>query len=228
MVNAITAEARRRGITRLCHFTRSSALPHVLEAGAIRAVGDLRRSADFYRPTDTKRLDNHLDHISCSIEYPNVWYLRAAQNKDVIFTDWIVFLLDIALLDEPEIKFSPHNAASPTAPIKDGREAFDKLFANNVTQYRRRTGHPDWWPTSDQAEVLVRGPIPMSKVQGIVVRDENQAELETYRMRALLPNAAIPQFIIAPTFFTPEDLSVAVRSGRRPVELRYGSAPVRH
>lgn len=222
MVNAITTEARRRGITRLCHFTRSSTLPHVVEAGAIRAVGALRRSADFYRPTDTKRFDNHLDHVSCSIEYPNVWYFDTARKQDSIFTDWIVFLLDIALLDEPETKFSPRNAASPTASIAGGLEAFDKLFADNVTIYSRRPGHPDWWPTSDQAEVLVRGPIPMSKVQGIVVRDEDQAELETYRMRELLPNAAIPQLIIAPTFFTPRDLSNAVRSGRRPGEIRYG------
>ncbi|WP_181320111.1 DarT ssDNA thymidine ADP-ribosyltransferase family protein [Saccharothrix carnea] len=227
-MNAITAEARRRGITRLCHFTRSSALPHVVEAGAIRSVGDLTRSADFYRPTDTKRLDNHLDHVSCSIEYPNVWYLKVVQDRDAVFTDWIVFLMDITLLDEPEAKFSPHNAASRTVPITGGREGFDMLFANNVNQYRRRTGHPDWWPTSDQAEVLVRSPIPISKVQGIVVRDEDQAERETYRMRGLLPNAAIPQLIVAPEFFTPKALSVAVRSGRRPVESRYGSAPVRH
>lgn len=222
MMKAITVEARRRGIARLCHFTRSGTLPHVVEAGAIRSAGDLRRSAEFHRPTDTKRLDNHLDHVSCSIEYPNVWYFKTVQDKDAVFVDWIVFLLDISLLDEPDTKFSPHNAASRTSSIMGGREAFDMLFAKNTTQYPRRPGHPDWWPTSDQAEVLVRGPIPMSKVLGIVVRDQDQAERETYRMREILPNATIPQIIIAPGFFTPKALSVAVRSGRRPVELRYG------
>lgn len=90
----IVAKARSRGITRLCHFTRSVNLVHILVMGEIRAKDELERSVEGYRFTDDRRLDGHHAHVSCSVEYPNSWYLDQARKRDPNFRDWVVLDLE--------------------------------------------------------------------------------------------------------------------------------------
>jgi hypothetical protein len=222
-VNTIQTEAQRRGVTRLCHFTKSANLAHILATGEIRDALTLRQSTEGFRPTDETRLDGHPDHINCSIEYPNTWYLEKVMIRDPHFKEWVILTLDPSLLSIPGAKFCPYNAARASGTsIRSGPSAFNALFASTVIGNTRRTrlsDHPDWWPTDDQAEVLLPGPIPLGRVLSVIVRDAGQAELEHYRLTQHLDmGAVLPPIVIAPTLFDKYPLSRTVRSGRRPIE----------
>ena len=61
---------------------------------------------------------------------------------------------------------------------QEGVTAFDSLFADVVEGdrvYRRGPRHPDFLPTDEQAEVLIPDRISRPDVQGVVVRDDDQA-----------------------------------------------------
>ncbi|WP_435286188.1 DarT ssDNA thymidine ADP-ribosyltransferase family protein [Streptomyces bacillaris] len=219
-------EAQRRGITRLCHFTKSANLSHILATGELRDALTLRASTEGFRPTDLARLDGLPDHINCSIEYPNTWYLDRAMADDPHFKEWVILDLDPALLTLPGAKFCPYNAARGRGiGIRSGFAAFTDLFEASVSgnATRARTPHhPDWWPTDDQAEVLLPGPIPLARVRGVIVKDAEQAELEHYRLtRHLDMGSVMPPLSIAPGLFDKYQLSRTVRAGRRPAELPF-------
>ncbi|MGX1886582.1 DarT ssDNA thymidine ADP-ribosyltransferase family protein [Streptomyces sp. NPDC055287] len=219
-------EAQRRGITRLCHFTKSANLSHILATGEIRDAVTLRASNEGFRPTDLARLDGLPDHINCSIEYPNTWYLDRAMADDPHFREWVILDLDPALLTLPGAKFCPYNAARGRGTgIRSGFAAFTALFEASVSgnATRARTPqHPDWWPTDDQAEVLLPGPIPLAHVRRVIVKDAEQAELEHYRLtRHLEMGSVLPPLSVAPVLFNKYQLSQTVRAGRRPAELPF-------
>jgi hypothetical protein len=209
----------------LCHFTKSSNLAHILSTGEIRSRASLEQSIDGYRPTDGKRWDGHLEHICCGVEYPNVWYLEKARERDPVFLDWVVLVLDVELLGVSGVKFCSHNAARRGASIQEGVGAFSALYAERVEGRVREDDHPDWWPTDDQAEVLVPGPVPLSAIRAVIVEDEVQAELEAFRLKCVdVP--IVPPFSVAPALFHSRQLSSAVRRGRRPSELpAWSSSP---
>lgn len=76
-LDGIEEEATRRNITRLCHLTPFRNLLHIASGSGLRSVADLSNDERaVFDQQDLERYDNHPDHISCSIEYPNVWYLR--------------------------------------------------------------------------------------------------------------------------------------------------------
>ena len=97
-MSSIVTEARERGITRLCHITKSVNLPHILTTRQLSGTDELERSAEGYRPNDENRWDGHRAHVHCSLEYPNGWYLDSARERDPNFRDWIVLVLDVELL----------------------------------------------------------------------------------------------------------------------------------
>ncbi|MFD0394378.1 DarT ssDNA thymidine ADP-ribosyltransferase family protein [Streptomyces nogalater] len=192
----ILAQARARGITRLCHFTKSANLSHILDSRQIRPVAVLQTAADAFRPADTQRLDGALDFTFLSVEYPNTWYLAQAASRDRNFRDWVILTLDVELLATCGARFCAYNSARDrSAGALPGAAGFNAMFAPTVPgklARRRAQGHPSWWPTDDQAEVQIPGVIPLSAVRSVIVRDEAQAELEHFRhvqfgMAALLP-----------------------------------------
>ncbi|NMA69351.1 MAG: hypothetical protein GX958_08030 [Desulfitobacterium sp.] len=81
-------EIETRGITRLCHFTRSQKDVHILtsETG-IKAVDFIEK--DIYDVNDPLRLDGKKSYVNCSIQYPNYWYWKegtipwSAGSRDV-------------------------------------------------------------------------------------------------------------------------------------------------
>lgn len=94
-------------------------------------------------------------------------------------------------------------------------------MSGNATR-TRTARHPGWWPTDDQAEVLLPGPIPLSHVHSVIVKDAEQAKLEHYRLTQHLDmGAVLPPLIIAPALFDKYLLSQTVRAGRRPAELAF-------
>jgi hypothetical protein len=220
-VDDVLAEARHRGVSRLCHVTSAGNFAHILAVGEIRDMKELEKSADAYRPADDKRRDGHLEHICCSIEYPNTWYLNKARERQPNFPDWVILTLDIDILRTPGIKFCPYNAARNKGKgVHSGADAFRSLYSDSVLGRTRMSSHPSWWPTDDQAEVLVPGPIPVSNVRSVIVKDTEQARLEHFRLTNFLTTPQnIPQFIVAPTLFDASKLSESVRSGLRPAEF---------
>ena len=115
VMNGIRERARRRGITRLCHFTPSRNLAHIAsDSNGLLASRHLQDDeAAIFNPTDKVRLDGYPGHVCCSIQYPNAWYFRKARDNERLFPDWVVLLIDVRYLWQAGTKFCPRNAAAP-------------------------------------------------------------------------------------------------------------------
>lgn len=224
-MNGIRAHALRRGITRLCHFTPSRNLAHIArDSRGILASRHLQNDETaIFNPTDKERMDGYPDHVCCSIQYPNAWYFRMARGKERLFLDWVVLLIDSSYLWRASTKFCARNAAAGYGRgVRSGAAAFDALFApsvEGVRTYRRGPKHPNFLPTDEQAEVLIPDRIGGNDVNGVVVRDDDQAALETSRLR--LVGLPVPRIVVVPEFFDPRALSGRLRSGLVPVEREY-------
>ncbi len=220
----IRDEALKRRISRLCHFTQSRKLSHILsDLDGVWATSKLKEKApDLLDQTDNIRLDGHLDHICCSVEYPNTWYLSKIRDNDPLFKDWVIVFLNPALLWRDRTLFSPRNAAAHTGTlIQEGYAGFSRLFAPSLVGAGGRT----FWrtaqmlsccPTDDQAEVLVYEHIQRSDILGLGVLSETQARTEKLRL-SFIPSATNPDFYVAPEIFTGRWSSL-VRRGQRPKE----------
>ena len=164
-----------------------------------------------------------MDHVCCSIQYPNAWYFKKARKEERLFLDWVVLLIDARYLWQAGAKFCQRNAAAGRGKfVRSGVAAFEALFADTVEgrdTYRRGPRHPDFLPTDEQAEVLIPDRIGRGDVNGVVVQDEKQAALEISRLD--LAGLTVPRFVIVPKFFDPYALSGSLRSGRLPVEREY-------
>ena len=155
VMNGIRERANRRGITRLCHFTPSRNLAHI--ASDTRGILGSRHlevdEAAIFNPTDKVRLDGYTGHVCCSIQYPNAWYFRRAQENERLFPDWVVLLVDARYLWQVGTKFCPRNAAAEHGRlVHEGATAFESLFAEVVAGfdvYRRGPQHPDFLPTDE-------------------------------------------------------------------------------
>ena len=224
-MNDLRAHAIRRGITRLCHFTPSRNLAHIMNdvRGVLASCHLADDESAIFHPTDKDRLDGYPDHVCCSIQYPNGWYFKKARTLDTLFLDWVVLLIDRHYIWQPGTKFCPRNAAARHGRlVRDGVAAFEALFATSVDgvkTYRRGPEHPDCLPTDEQAEVLIPDQVGLSDVNGFVVRDEEQAAREASRLH--LMHVPIPRIVIVPEFFEPQALSRRLRTGRIPAEREY-------
>lgn len=230
MKEAIRVSAQTRGITRLCHFTPSRNLGHIAtqSMGVLATQHLLDDEKAILNPTDLERLDGYPDHVCCSIQYPNAWYFRKAQEKERLFRDWVVLLIAAHYLWLPGTKFSPRNAAANSGrSVRSGAEAFEALFAPHIEgakgmTFQRLPSHPLWLPTDEQAEVLIPDRIHRQDILGVVVRDRSQARREAARLEDL--NEPVPRIFIAPQFFSAGELSRSLRSGHLPAEEEYDLA----
>jgi hypothetical protein len=227
MSSSIKTEAQLRGITRLCHFTPSRNLVHIASSSdGVRSSSALRsdQSACF-TATDTKRIDGYTGHISCSIEYPNGWYLSKAEALEPLFKDWVVLFIAPHYIWHPQTRYCPRNAAADSGgQVVKSLSGFQSLFAQSIAGAYGKTNtrisrHLDCSPTDDQAEVLVGTNITLSDILGVAVRDKTQAKNEIVRLRLAGIKGNPFQFVIAPQLFDKYQLSKSIRAGKRPVEL---------
>jgi len=85
----VNAEVRRvaldREVSRICHLTPSRNLVHIATGGdgllSTQALQAAERRE--FHQQDLERLDGYPDFISCSIEYPNAWYLRSRGSRSL-------------------------------------------------------------------------------------------------------------------------------------------------
>lgn len=209
----IRNECTKRGITRLCHFTQSRNLAHILgDYSGVLSRQTLTASNLPHNPTDPNRYDGCKHLICCSISYPNVYYFANARTRDILFKDWVVLLIHPNRLWAPATKFCHCNAATESGKhIKSGYQAFRSLF--DSTYRTRGITHLKNAPTDIQAEVLVEEPIPLDYIVGIAVETEDQAKREICRLK--LQNIATDKpIIIAPDFFSIPALRNSVQTGR--------------
>ncbi len=220
----IRQEVIRRNITRLCHFTQSRKLPHILgDLQGIYSIDSLLSlRPDIVDKNDPLRLDGQPNYICCSIEFPNTYFFRQAAIREKIFKDWVVLILKRELIWRSENKYSYRNAAAKPTPIGSGSEAFVKMFANSVTGSREITftrdrNQLDFCPTDAQAEVLIKEVIPRQDIIKIGVATEEQAKLEIRRLSLLKIDTDLLEFIIAPHMFDGSWVGL-VKAGKYPVE----------
>jgi hypothetical protein len=223
----IGEEVARRGISRLCHFTSSRNLLHIAKEGkGLLSTAHLKTDERLvYNPTDLERLDGHPEHVCCSLQYPNAWYLQRARAAESLFKDWVVLLIDTSCLTEPGTLFCARNAAAGAGRfLMSGIAGFNALFAPSVLgaynrTYTRSAVHFQDCPTDNQAEVLIKDGIEASDIIGVAVQTEDQAQTEWVRLKhANVQGWSVP-FFIAPDFYNPSRLSSLISSGQRPKEM---------
>lgn len=230
-IEAIKREAQRRGISRLCHFTPSRNLAHILtgETGILATKNLQTSERSVFTPTDIERLDRHEEYICCSIEYPNVFYFNTAKSRDKLFKDWVVLFIKPEYLWLVNTKFCPRNAASGSGRyISEGETAFLEIFAPSVEGargniFRRGSKHLISCPTDNQAEVLVPDTIAIKDILAIAVPTKEQAKNEIARLKILGEREDRFKFIVAPDLFDRNKLPNSIRNGKRPTEILFES-----
>ena len=223
-MNPIQQECNSRCITRLCHFTQSRNLAHIFDDPfGLCSTRTLQTHDMPHNPTDPDRYDGRDDLICCSIEYPNTYYFVKVREHDHLFKDWVVLLIDPSYLWHPETCFCPCNAArSRGGYIQTGIQGFKSLYAATSPgiNFSRPSGHLPAAPTDIQAEVLLKDPIPLESIIGIVVQSQEQAQREVWRLN--LQGISIDKSIcIAPDFFKRTTLSGFIQRGVRANETLY-------
>ena len=151
------------------------------------------------------------------------WYFKRARENEGLFPDWVVLLIDARYLWQTGTMFCPRNAAAEQGGlVRGGVGAFDALFADVVEGFRtycRGPRHPDFLPTDEQAEVLIPDLIGHGDVQGIAVRNQEQAAREVSRLE--LQGLPALRIVVVPEFFAPRALSQDLRRGKTPSEREY-------
>jgi hypothetical protein len=205
-------------LARLVHFTPSRNLHPILAAKALRSSKDLdEKSRGQYAKTDLLRLDQHPDHVCCSMQYPNAWYLARAKGNDrvVNFPDWVCLVLDRRLAAAEGALFCHRNAAAGSgAYLRPGVDGLEGCYADTVigqSTYNRGPNHDPGSPTDVQAEVLIPAPIALSHLSAIVVPTEGHALLECGRLDLLGHDTGALQWIVAPGMFNKYAVTRAVQ-----------------
>jgi ssDNA thymidine ADP-ribosyltransferase DarT-like protein len=222
----IKAEAEAHEISRLCHLTPFRNLLHIVSGDGLKSVAELEGDRAAFDQQDLERLDQRPDHISCSVEYPNIWYLRRrlgdATPLQRLFPDWVCLLIDPKHLWAPGTEFAPRNAAAGGgAYLRPGYEAFCDMYPAKARgaygKFYGRGQKPSACPTDDQAEVMIEKHIPLADASTIVFGDVNQAARNVSALRLLKVPVENFKLLIAPSFFKTE-LSAMLRGGEKPTE----------
>jgi hypothetical protein len=233
-VEAIRAEAERLQISRLAHFTPLRNLVHIATGDGVSSTVKLSATARaVFHPQDLARLDGYPDHISCSIQYPNAYYLahkrRDARGEERIFRDWVCLLIAPDHLWREQTLLCSHNAAGfGGTNVRAGLACFQSMFADEVVAPQatwRRQAQPDCCPTDAQAEVLVHRHIPIDDIVAFAVETAEQAGDTCAVLRQLKVAEERLRFVIAPDFYAPQRLVRALHSGRLPVETPWHPEP---
>lgn len=224
-MNLSEKDVRQRGITRLCHFTKSNKLLHIMssESGIISVKFLAELHGDLLAQNDTRRYDGKLDHISCSVQYPNTWYLNKIRDIDPIFKQWVVLFLNPMIMLDSRTLFCHRNAAANSGrDLKNGLKGFEGMFKQTVQGQRlltRTRQMPDCCPTDGQAEVMIYRHIARSDILAVAVPTIDQAKDEIVRLEFIASSPEV-QFVIAPDLFN-NNWHSQIRVGKIPEEMPY-------
>lgn len=165
----IRERALERAIPYLVHFTPLSNLGSILTHG----LRSRRRLAECtYTFTDDTRADGWLDWISLSVSFPNYKMFMAKRSQMKNVDGWAVILIKPDVLWERECKFVLTNAASSSIRIFSDEkwssvQAFDAMFGRE--EHRKEI--PIFYTTDPQAEVMIRGEVPVGYFDSVAVQN---------------------------------------------------------
>jgi hypothetical protein len=200
-------EIERRHISRLVHFTQlENLLPifltrKLLSRDKIENIHKIFSDPDvlsFFNVRDSVRMDNKKDYISLSVEHPNYFMFKKMRQREPRI--WCIVELKPKLLFLEDSLFSVYNAAanfSIAEGIGPTYNHFIKLFNENINVSRSlgnklftRQGLKDCYPTTDQAEVLVKDEIPLEDVTKIYFENSSAISSAKERVHKLIQKMA--------------------------------------
>jgi len=210
--NWLNREIRKRGITRLCHFTSIRALERIIEDQAIYDRRTLESRGLRYVFNDPDRRDRRPGHICLSIEHPNVFMMRRLQYD--ASREFVVLCVKPREMVRPGVLFARLNAASASGGlITAGEEGFKGLYVRQPgsRQIFRGDAHAPSCPTDIQAEVLIPGPIPFSSILGVVMPSSKNVDYVRHILSSHLPTKPV---VCQPDFFSTEKVASAIWRGK--------------
>lgn len=210
-------EIVHRGIEHLIHFTPTINLLSIFEQGRILSrllleQFDIEQTDifDYVEFTDDIRFDDK-SYINLSIQHPNSYLFNRfrEKTKDDSYIKWCVLKIDKKYIYKKDTLFSVTNAANSynkrQIKITGDIEKFKEMFAPTlqvVTSYSsriiQRGDLKNKYPTDEQAEVLVKGEMPISDILQICFKDEN----DLASGKAALSAYSTSNFVVDPTLFT--------------------------
>jgi hypothetical protein len=171
LADELEAAATQRGIPRLVHFTHAANLESILKHG-LYSVTEAQMFGFDPAVNDSQRLDGHPWSVSLSIASPNhkmFYKYRMLGEGD----DWVVLLVDRAVLWKKDCAFYPRNAADHrmrelSSAGQKTIQAFESMYAPLDDLPAREAQRLNVFdPTDPQAEVLVFGRIEPGMIQGV-------------------------------------------------------------
>lgn len=175
----VVAEATRRGIKEVVHFTTLRGAVGVLASGAVKSRKRLpteRYLEHVYRPNaDTRKDPLWLDYVNLSIERVNDWMFNTSVCWHVADNNpWVVLSFDVAIFGHPGVVFTTTNNIYPSCERAEGLDGFKAMFANSVEGrygivHTREDKLPQW-TTDRQAEVLYAGELSCEYLRRIDVQ----------------------------------------------------------
>lgn len=218
---------QERGITRLCHFTKSKNLPFILGNGLDSENGILANKfisdVSFLDKTDENRFDKHEDYICTSVQYPNCFYFSKVvkQSRTEIFNEWTILGINPEIIND-STKFCAVNAATKGGRmIESGIEAFESIFNERVegkSTFVRNKMYPDNVPTNVQAEVLIYNKVPKDYITSLIFPTEEFAYRECLRLELCGVNVSDYEIIVSSDLFEKKEIVRLLQSGKLPEE----------
>lgn len=124
-----------RGIEYLIHFTQADNLASIVRQGLL-SVEEAKRRGVNVRTNDANRYDGYLNAISVSVSFPNaqMFYKLRKLHPEI---DWVLLLIDPAVLFEKRCGFCRFNAADKRTPKRNegalmGARQFEQMFDRSI------------------------------------------------------------------------------------------------
>ncbi len=214
----VKSSAEAAGIQRLCHFTRVEFLPSIFRDRQILPTSDLLRRDPGCSRNDVRRRDEHLECVSCTVQYPNLWVLEQFRGRYPDCRGWVILILRPDRLWGEGTLYSPVNAATNNGEhVRDGIAGFNAMFMRYSPSHRdhppyRGSTHLSSCPTDNQAEVLVPGAIPIAEVIEILC-ETNEIYFKIQNQCGSLPEELQPLLKHNPEFFDRDGLTARIWRG---------------
>jgi len=175
----IASFARGRGISQLVHFTRIDSIASIIEHDGILS----RKHAECVDVKIKRNDSNQLkpsDHISCTIQFPNIWVLDAFKQR-FPGTSWAyLHIAPMPALGLFDARFTPVNEKTAGVEPRDGIGGLEWIYeAKPVASVKkeRGEGHCTAAPTDLQAEVLIPRKIDLDMIKEVVVETSADAKI---------------------------------------------------
>jgi len=232
----VAALAAGRGVTRLCHLTPFRNLLHLASEGqGLLSLRQLASQSGDYDQQDLERLDGHPNHICCSIQYPNAWYLRNRKLRATpiqrLFPDWVCLTIAPKHLWSSGTRVCVRNAAALGGTLIEDISpgSFQALYASSIIgaggrTYRRSANRIAACTTDDQGEVLVHRRIPLADVHAVIVTSDSDAKRFQAALDQIGADTSSLGWAVAPALFNANALSASVASGTPPTETPWTPA----